>query len=218
MEVVTTGGISQFNNSRRIQQMKNIKFKTLALILAILVIISGCVSQNNGIDKENNSSIVEDTEDIVGNDTQSPVNNSNEGTGEEDRQEQEDQQDRQEPQEKQTELSIDENCTYTDPYLVAEYIHKYNKLPSNYLTKNEARELGWESDKGNLWEVTDEMSIGGDIFGNREGLLPKKDGRIYYECDVNYKGGYRGSERIVYSNDGLIFYTNDHYESFTQLY
>ena len=198
--------------------MKSIKFKILTLILAMLVIISGCVSQNNGIDKENNSSIVEDTGDVGGNDIQSPVNNSNEDTGKEDRQKQEDRQDSQEPQDKQTEVLIDENGTYTDPYLVAEYIHKYNKLPSNYITKYEARELGWESDKGNLWEVTDEMSIGGDIFGNREGLLPKKDGRIYYECDVNYKGGYRGAERIVYSNDGLIFYTNDDYESFTQLY
>jgi hypothetical protein len=198
--------------------MKNKKFNILVLILAILVIISGCVEQNNGIEKENNSAIVEDTGDIGGNDTQSPVNNSNEDTGEEDHQEQEDQQDRQEPQNKQTDVSIDENGTYTDPYLVAEYIHKYDKLPSNYITKNEARELGWESDKGNLWEVADEMSIGGDKFGNREGLLPKKDGRIYYECDVNYEGGYRGAERIVYSNDGLIFYTDDHYESFTQLY
>ena len=198
--------------------MKSIKFKILTLILAMLVIISGCVPQNNSIEKENNPSIIEDTGDVGGNDIQSPVNNSIEDTGKEDRQEQEDQQDRQEPQDKQTEVLIDENGTYTDPYLVAEYIHKYNKLPSNYLTKNEARELGWESDKGNLWEVTDEMSIGGDKFGNREGLLPEKDGRIYYECDVNYKGGYRGAERIVYSNDGLIFYTNDHYESFTQLY
>ena len=197
--------------------MKSIKFKILTLILAMLVIISGCVPQNNGLDKENNPSIVEDTGDIGVNDTQSPINNSNEDTGEEDRQEQEDQQDSQEPQNKQTEVLIDENGTYTDPYLVAEYIHKYNKLPSNYITKNEARELGWESEKGNLWEVTDEMSIGGDIFGNREGLLPKKDGRIYYECDVNYKGGFRGAERIVYSNDGLIFYTNDHYESFTHI-
>jgi guanyl-specific ribonuclease Sa len=62
------------------------------------------------------------------------------------------------------------------------------------------------------------MSIGGDTFGNREGILPKEKGRKYYECDVNYEGGYRGGERIVYSNDGLIFYTEDHYKSFEQLY
>ena len=116
------------------------------------------------------------------------------------------------------ESSIDENGSYTDPYQVAEYIHTYKKLPPNFISKKEASSLGWDSDKGNLWEVTDKMSIGGDKFGNREGLLPKADGRQYYECDVNYQGGYRGAERIVYSNDGLIFYTDDHYNSFTQLY
>lgn len=62
------------------------------------------------------------------------------------------------------------------------------------------------------------MSIGGDRFGNREGLLPDAEGRKWYECDINFSGGFRGAERIVYSNDGLIYYTSDHYESFTQLY
>ncbi len=188
--------------------MKNRKFNILALLLLLLVIIRRCMPQDNGTNTDNNSPI-EDTVDIGGNDTELPANNGNEDTGEQSRQEQQNQ---------QTEVTIDEDGTYTDPYLVAEYIHRYNKLPPDYITKNEARESGWESDKGNLWEVTDKKSIGGDIFGNREGLLPKKEGRIYYECDVNYTGGYRGSERIVYSNDGLIFYTDDHYESFTQLY
>ena len=113
---------------------------------------------------------------------------------------------------------VEEDGVYSTPELVAAYIHTFNKLPSNYITKNEATKLGWVSSKGNLWDVTDEMSIGGDKFGNREGLLPKKNGRQWYECDVNYYGGYRGSERILYSNDGLIYYTDDHYESFTQLY
>lgn len=113
---------------------------------------------------------------------------------------------------------IKEDGLYTNPYDVARYLNTYNKLPSNFITKKEAAELGWESEKGNLWEVTDEMSIGGDYFGNREGLLPKKDGRKWFECDVNYSGGYRGAERIVFSNDGLIYYTDDHYDSFTQLY
>jgi hypothetical protein len=189
--------------------MKSRKLNILALILLILVILSACVQQNNGTNKDDNPPIIEDTTDFGSNDTESPANNDNEGT---------DEQGLQEQQDKQTEATLSEDGTYTDPYLVAEYIHRYNKLPSNYITKNEARELGWESDKGNLWEVSDNKSIGGDIFGNREGLLPKKEGRIYYECDVNYKGVYRGSERIVYSNDGLIFYTKDHYESFTQLY
>ena len=114
--------------------------------------------------------------------------------------------------------SVEEDGIYSTPDLVAAYIHTFHKLPSNFITKNEASKLGWVSNKGNLWDVTDEMSIGGDKFGNYEGLLPKKNGRQWYECDVNYTGGFRGDERIVYSNDGLIYYTEDHYESFTQLY
>lgn len=114
--------------------------------------------------------------------------------------------------------TILEEEDYTTPEEVAEYLYLYGHLPDNYLTKNEARELGWESNEGNLDEVAPGMSIGGDSFGNREGLLPKAQGRKYYECDVNYTGGYRNSERLVYSNDGLIFYTADHYESFEQLY
>ncbi len=113
---------------------------------------------------------------------------------------------------------VEEDGVYSTPELVAAYIYTFNKLPSNYITKNEATKLGWVSSEGNLWDVTDEMSIGGDKFGNYEGLLPKKNGRQWYECDVNYYGGYRGSERILYSNDGLIYYTDDHYESFTKLY
>ena len=113
---------------------------------------------------------------------------------------------------------VEEDGVYSTPDLVAAYIYTFHKLPSNFITKNEASKLGWVSKEGNLWDVTDEMSIGGDKFGNYEGLLPKANGRQWYECDVNYYGGYRGSERILYSNDGLIYYTADHYESFTQLY
>lgn len=113
---------------------------------------------------------------------------------------------------------LDEYASYTAPDDVAAYLNTYQRLPSNFITKREAADLGWESQRGNLWDVTDELSIGGDVFGNREGLLPKQSGRVWYECDVNYFGGYRGAERIVYSNDGLIFYTDDHYQTFVQLY
>ena len=115
-------------------------------------------------------------------------------------------------------LEILENKEYSSKEEVASYINKYNKLPSNYITKKEAENLGWESSKGNLWDVADGKSIGGDKFGNREGLLPKKSGRQYYECDIDYNGGYRGAKRIIYSNDGLIYYTEDHYKTFEQLY
>lgn len=123
-----------------------------------------------------------------------------------------------ESNENNSENPLDENGRYTSPEDVALYIHQYNKLPVNFITKNEAKKLGWDNQKGNLWDVTDQMSIGGDRFGNYEGVLPEAEGRTWKECDVNYQGGYRGSERLLYSSDGLIFYTADHYQTFTQLY
>lgn len=100
---------------------------------------------------------------------------------------------------------------------VSLYLYLYDRLPDNYLTKSEARELGW--DGGSVEAYAPGCAIGGDKFGNREGLLPKADGRQYYECDIDTDGeDSRGAKRIVYSNDGLIFYTEDHYESFTLLY
>lgn len=115
-------------------------------------------------------------------------------------------------------LSVEKDGSYTSPEDVAEYIHTFGTLPKNFITKDEAKALGWDNKKGNLWDIAEGKSIGGDYFGNYEGLLPKAKGRKYTECDVNYEGGYRGSERIIFSNDGLIYYTNDHYQTFTQLY
>lgn len=115
-------------------------------------------------------------------------------------------------------LSVEKDGSYTTPEDVAEYIHTFGTLPNNFITKSEAKELGWDNKKGNLWDVAEGKSIGGDRFGNYEGLLPEKKGRKYTECDVNYSGGYRGSERVIFSNDGLIYYTDDHYQTFTQLY
>lgn len=110
---------------------------------------------------------------------------------------------------------LDPDGNYTDKDEVAEYIDTYGELPDNFITKNEAKALGWDSSKGNLQEVAPGKSIGGDRFGNYEGRLP--DGK-WTECDVNYHGGYRGSERLVFSEEGAIYYTNDHYETFEQLY
>lgn len=120
-----------------------------------------------------------------------------------------------------TEISqgaIAEAESYSSKEEVAAYLHQYGHLPPNYITKKQAQELGWSASKGNLWEVAPGMSIGGDRFGNREGLLPEAAGRTYYECDIDFDGSYRNSQRIVYSNDGLIYYTGDHYESFQLLY
>ena len=100
---------------------------------------------------------------------------------------------------------------------VALYLNTYKKLPANFITKTEAEELGWSG--GSVERFLEGAAIGGDRFGNREGMLPKKDGRIYYECDIDTNGETsRGAKRIVYSNDGLIYYTDDHYESFVCLY
>ena len=113
------------------------------------------------------------------------------------------------------EYTVVEGGSYTTKEEVALYIYTYGGLPANFITKSEARDLGWENKEGNLQEVAPGMSIGGDRYGNYEQLLP--DGK-YKECDINYHGGYRGDERLVYSEDGYIYYTDDHYESFTQLY
>lgn len=112
---------------------------------------------------------------------------------------------------------ITENGTYTSKEDVALYIHTYQKLPSNFITKKEAQKLGWDSQKGNLDKVAKGKSIGGDRFGNYDKKLPEAKGRTWKECDINYEGGYRGAERIIYSSDGLIYYTDDHYNSFEEI-
>lgn len=112
--------------------------------------------------------------------------------------------------------TIIESGTYTSKEEVAEYIHTYDHLPDNYITKKEAKNLGWDNSKGNLWDVADGMSIGGDYFGNYDENLPVDT--EYHECDIDYEGGYRNSKRIVYGEDGSIYYTEDHYETFEELY
>ena len=116
------------------------------------------------------------------------------------------------------ETTVEENGNYTSKDDVALYIHTYGKLPVNYITKAQAQEMGWDPEKGNLSDVLPGMSIGGSAFGNYEGNLPRASGRRYFECDIDYDGGYRGPKRLIYSNDGLVFYTEDHYKTFEQLY
>lgn len=110
-----------------------------------------------------------------------------------------------------------EDGTYTSKEDVARYIYIYGHLPSNFITKKEANNLGWQG--GSLEPYAPGKCIGGSRFGNYEGLLPEKDGRVYTECDIDTLGAdKRGAKRIVFSNDGLIYYTGDHYESFELLY
>ena len=113
--------------------------------------------------------------------------------------------------------AIAEDGFYTSKEDVALYIYTYGRLPDNFITKKEAESLGWKS--GGLDDYAYGYCIGGNRFGNYEGLLPEKDGRKYTECDIDtMHASKRGAKRIVFSNDGLIYYTDDHYESFTLLY
>ena len=119
--------------------------------------------------------------------------------------------------------NIDNNTTiqqdkyYYDKENVALYIHTFNHLPDNYITKQQAREVGWTG--GSVEKYLPDMAIGGDEFSNFEENLPIKNGRIYYECDIDtHNKDSRGAKRIVFSNDGLIYYTDDHYETFELLY
>ena len=115
----------------------------------------------------------------------------------------------------ETQEYLDPYGSYTSKEDVALYIHLYGDLPLNFMTKKHARALGWEG--GSLEPVAPGMCIGGDYFGNYEGLLPED--REYTECDIDTLGrSSRGAKRIVFSDDGLIYYTEDHYESFELLY
>ena len=106
-----------------------------------------------------------------------------------------------------------------EPQAIVNYLAAHNgELPDNFLTKKEAEVLGWDSSRNYLSDVAPGKSIGGDRFGNYEGLLPKASGRQYHEADCYYTGGKRNAYRLVYSTDGLYFYTEDHYESFEQMY
>ena len=113
---------------------------------------------------------------------------------------------------------VEEDGWYHTKDEVGLYIHLYNRLPGNYVTKKEAQAQGWPG--GNVERYTGEgTAIGGDRFGNREGLLPKAKGRSYTECDIDTVGtDSRGAKRIVFSNDGLVYYTGDHYNTFELLY
>ena len=122
------------------------------------------------------------------------------------------------PESEEPGLSVDEDGWYDSKEEVALYIHLYGRLPDNYVTKREAQELGWSG--GSVERYTGEgTAIGGSRFGNYEGLLPEAEGRTYTECDIGTVGASsRGAQRVVFSNDGLIYYTGDHYESFELLY
>jgi len=106
----------------------------------------------------------------------------------------------------------------TQQQKVADYLHQHQRLPAYYLRKSEARNQGWDPASGNLCKILPGRAIGGDHFSNRENVLPDKPGRRWFEADVNYQCGHRGSDRMLYSSDGLIYVTHDHYRHMEQIY
>ncbi|SEV96890.1 ribonuclease [Chryseobacterium wanjuense] len=100
----------------------------------------------------------------------------------------------------------------TEEKTVINYVKQNHKLPDYYITKNKARELGWNPSKGNLCDVLPGKAIGGDKFSNREGTLPK--GENYFEADVNYNCGNRNADRIIFTKNGDVYLTKNHYKSF----
>lgn len=178
------------------KRIKSFSAALLSMLLAMLLTFSGCAEVIDLAGEILLEEVFEDDGSYQGDEQQVQTEKNDEQAGE----------------------TLDENGSYSSKEDVALYIHLYDRLPDNYITKKEAEKLGWDSSKGNLWDVAPGMSIGGSKFGNYEGLLPEDDDRQYYECDIDYEGGYRNAKRIVYSNDGLIYYTEDHYESFEHLY
>lgn len=100
--------------------------------------------------------------------------------------------------------------------VVVPYVKKHQRLPEYYIKKGEAREKGWEPAAGNLCDVLPGRAIGGDLFSNREGGLPSAEKRKWFEADLNYKCGRRNADRLLYSSDGLLYVTHDHYKTFEQ--
>lgn len=153
--------------------------------------------------------------------TQASVPDENERSDlkekESDQTKEESEEERKESSVSEEEIALPEDGTYSSKEEVAEYIFLYGHLPSNFITKKDAEKLGWKG--GSLEPFAPGMCIGGSRFGNYEGLLPEKEGRFYTECDIDTLGAEkRGAKRIVFSNDGLIYYTEDHYKSFELLY
>lgn len=197
--------------------MKNKKAMLSGLVAAIIVIVGALTGVNGWIFPDAEKAAAETTVAAVESGS-SQVTEKKETESVEsvtEKPESADTEAEKEPEE--TENVLPEDGIYSSKEDVALYIHYYGHLPDNYITKKEAEKLGWSG--GALEPYAPGKCIGGSRFGNYEGLLPEKEGRTYTECDIDTLGAKsRGAKRIVFSNDGLIYYTDDHYESFTLLY
>lgn len=172
---------------------KKSEFNILKIVLLVLLVAGVTYFQKNQKEEPSKQEVKAKSEQILQRQNQSPPEMQNSGT-------------------KTTSIADIEELTHEK--VVVDYLKKHQKLPPYYLTKNEARKKGWEAHKGNLCDVLPGKAIGGDRFGNREGRLPNEKNRQYYEADINYNCGTRNADRLVYSNDGLIYITKDHYQTF----
>lgn len=190
-------------------RMKKIITLLLALVL-LLSTLAGCGSSPVSLPVVNDDS-VEQQEDWTTPESEKDGEQVNEPEKENQQEE------KQEPSSAETYNGLSEDGSYDSKEDVARYINIFGHLPKNYITKKEAQSLGWSG--GSLEPYAPGCCIGGSHFGNYEGILPEADGRSYTECDIDTQGkSSRGAKRLVYSNDGLIFYTDDHYETFELLY
>ena len=200
---------------------KGNKIVTLVLISALM--LSGCkLFKNNNQDNAelSKSIVIEDVTDSglveLSNDSASDDSSSSEGISTDVSSDNGDE-NKTGDDENVTSASeldvLDEDGYYYDVESVILYLETYDKLPSNFITKSEAKALGWEG--GSVEDYKEGAAIGGDKFGNREGILPDNN---YTECDIDTNGkNSRGACRLVFSDDGQYYYTEDHYESFTEI-
>ncbi len=191
--------------------MNNIKMRIIAaLMLLSVMMFSGCGSSNNSANSENVTS-----EASVTYATSASTSGTAATTPTTTKAEKETQ------AENTSQADEHGNAPARDGYYydvenVVLYLEEYGELPPNYITKKEAEALGWSG--GSVEDYKEGAAIGGDRFGNYEELLPEADGRKYTECDIDTDGyPSRGSRRLVFSNDGLYFYTSDHYETFSEV-
>ena len=190
------------------------KLLALLLTLAFVLTLAGCQTLDTAQIVETGVTTLQELADAaLSDDTEAPESGDQFVTAESP-----DTQPAEPPADEASETAdtVGEHTYYYDVDHVVLYLDTYGHLPENYITKDEARALGWEG--GSVEVFQPGAAIGGDRFGNREGLLPEQTGRSYTECDINTDGAdSRGAERLIFSNDGLYFYTSDHYASFTEL-
>lgn len=165
--------------------------KSLKFIILVIVILAGVLFYNHffGNRNENDSKLAQNIKEYVAEDSSAKAATTSD----------------------HQQNTIDE---LTDESVVVPYVKEHGKLPPCYITKSEARAQGWDASEGNLCDVLPGRAIGGDRFSNREGNLPEKRGRIWHEADLNYHCGRRNSDRLLYSTDGLVYVTHNHYKTF----